>query len=120
MINFNFLWYPDNAWVLVYIAEMFDSNNDFMFEHTSKISLEDIKEAKKMVVEDEKPKVVSPYTYVRKKKFSIKTIYIKRIINVLMAILIIICLFLLWNVLSNPSKNRNTELKGGNLYEYTY
>ena len=25
MINFNFLWCPDNAWVLVYIAEMFES-----------------------------------------------------------------------------------------------
>ena len=25
MINFNFLWCPDNVWVLVYIAEMFES-----------------------------------------------------------------------------------------------
>ncbi len=99
---------------------LIDEFNDFMFEHTSKISLEDIKEAKKNVIEEDKPKVVSPYTYVKKKKFSIKSVYIKRIITVLVAIFIIIFLLYIWNVVSNPNKNRNTELKGGNLYEYTY
>ena len=99
---------------------LIDEFNDYMFEHTSKISLDDIKEAKKMVTDDDKNKVVSPYTYVRKKKFFIKPIYVKRIMTAIGILFIIGCLFLLWNLISNPNKNRNTELKGGNLYEYTY
>ena len=97
-----------------------DEFNDFMFEHTSKISLEDIKEARKNMKEEEKPKVISPYTLVRKKKFKINIKYVKRIIYVLGVIAILVCLFLIWNLISTPGKKESTELKGGNLYEYTY
>ena len=45
-----------------------DEFNDFLFEHTSKISLEDILEAKQKKEEEEK-KIVSPYTKSTKKTF---------------------------------------------------
>ena len=96
-----------------------DEFNDFMFEHTSKISLEDIKEARKKVKEEEKTKIASPYTQIKKKKFDIKSAYIKRIGYILLGITIVICLILILNTLNRPSKNISTELKGGCLYEYT-
>ena len=42
--------------------EVVEEFNDFLFEHTSKISLDDILEAKKKLEEKEEPKVRSPYT----------------------------------------------------------
>lgn len=45
--------------------------NDFLFEHTSKISLDDILEAKKKYdTEKEEKKIKSPYTKEYKKKFN--------------------------------------------------
>ena len=54
--------------------EIMDEFNDFLFEHTSKISLNDILEAEKE--RDKKPekKVSSPYTIVKPKKVNIKKI----------------------------------------------
>ena len=48
-----------------------DEFNGFLFEHTSKISLEDIKEAQRKLEEKEQKKIKSPYTIVHKKKLSI-------------------------------------------------
>ena len=46
-----------------------DEFNDFLFEHTSKISLDDIMEAKKKKEEEEKTKKIqSPYTKEYKRK----------------------------------------------------
>ena len=45
-----------------------DEFNDFLFEHTSKISLDDIKEAQRKLEEKDQKKIKSPYTIVRKKK----------------------------------------------------
>ena len=59
--------------------------NDFLFEHTSKISLEDILEAKKMKEEDDK-KISSPYTIKPKKKINVAPI----ILSILGAILLIL------------------------------
>lgn len=47
---------------------MVDEFNEYLFDYTSKLSLEDIKKAK---IEDEKikePKIVSPYTLEKKRK----------------------------------------------------
>ena len=41
-------------------TEVADEFNDFLFEHTSKISLEDILEAKKKIEEKEENKIKSP------------------------------------------------------------
>ena len=73
--------------------KVLDEFNDFMFEHTSKISLDDIKEAKKLSKEmEETPKIVSPYTYIPKKKFSLKKIKWK---NILIGGLIILALIII-------------------------
>ena len=50
--------------------EIIDEFNDFLFEKTSKISLDDIKEAQKKV-DNEKKKISSPYTNQEKKKIAI-------------------------------------------------
>lgn len=47
-----------------------DEFNSFLFEHTSKISLEDIREAQKKQEEKEEKKVKSPYTKKYKDKFN--------------------------------------------------
>ncbi len=63
--------------------------NDFLFEHTSKISLKDIMEAEK---KDEKKanEISSPYTYIRKKKHSVAKLKVLGIWFALMLILILI------------------------------
>ena len=49
--------------------KVIDEFNDFLFAHTSRISLEDIQEARKIVEENTK-KVKSPYTIEHKEKFN--------------------------------------------------
>ena len=46
-----------------------DEFNDFLFEHTSKISLDDIREAQKSLNEKKENKIKSPYTMIPNKKF---------------------------------------------------
>lgn len=48
-----------------------DEFNGFLFEHTSKISLDDIREAQRKLEEKEEKKVKSPYTIEHKKKLPI-------------------------------------------------
>lgn len=67
---------------------MVDEFNEFLFDYTSKISLDDIKKAKKQVevkIAKEEKKISSPYTYERKKKLCLK----KYVFIVLISILII-------------------------------
>lgn len=102
-----------------------DEFNDFMFEHTSKISLDDILEARKLAAEkeSEKPKIVSPYTKVHKQKFDFNKIKLKPL---LLSITIIIVLILLVIILINNKQNKkeivSSELMGSmeELYEFTY
>lgn len=54
----------------VNVDKVSDQFNDFLFEKTSKISLDDIKEAQKKV-DNEKKKISSPYTNQEKKKIAI-------------------------------------------------
>ena len=60
--------------------DIIDEFNDFMFEHTSKISLDDILEARRLAKEkdeSENQKVVSPYTYVKTSKIKLNLLKIK-------------------------------------------
>ena len=93
--------------------------NDFLFEHTSKISLSDIMEAKKKKEEEEKnkeeKKVQSPYTkeYKKKiKKWPIVLIITFFILIIILAILVIKTI--------NKEPLISSELKGIEVYEYTY
>ena len=97
-----------------------DEFNDFMFEHTSKISLDDIKEAKKKIHKEEKPVITSPYTQIKKKKLYIKPIYIKRFFIGLGIIVCIMCAYFIIRKVTTPTNKVSTELKGVMNYEYTY
>lgn len=104
----------------VELDKIMDEFNDFMFEHTSKISLDDIKEARTFKKqEEEKEKVVSPYTRIRtKKNLPIKQIII--ILGIILAILLIIFIFI---KISSKEEKITTELMGSegmSIYEFTY
>lgn len=57
--------------------DMIDEFNEFLFDYTSKISIEDIKKAKKRVEVSqakEEKRIASPYTIERKRKWNVRTI----------------------------------------------
>ena len=83
-----------------------DEFNGFLFQHTSKISLEDILEAQKRKVDDEK-KVKSPYTKEYKKKKSIWPI-----IYILLGIIVVVLIILVvLSSIDNKKPVRVDELK---------
>ena len=92
---------------------LLDEFNDFMFEHTSKISLDDIKEARKINKElEETPKIMSPYTYIPKKKFTLKSIKWKKILMIAIAILAIIIVISIIHICTKKEDKVTTELLG--------
>ena len=99
--------------------KVIDEFNDFMFEHTSKISLSDILEAEKEVSTKEKKVVHSPYTIPSRPQINVK--YLKFIIiGFLVVVFLFIVIILLKNMLL-PDDKVSSELKSKievNLYEY--
>ena len=95
-----------------------DEFNGFLFEHTSKISLDDIKAAQKKQDEKEK-KTRSPYTIEYKKKVSFWAI-----VGVVSAFLILSLIIYLVVSNANKAPTQVEELKpyGGReyIYEFTY
>ena len=96
--------------------KVIDEFNGFLFEHTSKISLEDIKMAQKKMEEEEK-KATSPYTKEYKKKVGPWPF--------VMAIVFIVVIFaILYLIIStiNKAPERTTELmtneRGNVSYEF--
>lgn len=74
--------------------------NDFLFEHTSKISLDDILEAKRQLdIEKEEKKVKSPYTKEYKERFHYRRLFI--VIGILS--LVVIFIFLLFSLFNKES-----------------
>ncbi len=95
-----------------------DSFNEFLFEKTSKISLDDIREAEKRIEENkEEKKVKSPYTIISKKRTNIWPILIWLGIVI---IAISIVLIIIKNINEEPI--RSSELRGSmeDYYEFTY
>ena len=95
-----------------------DEFNDFLFQHTSKISLDDIRSAQKKKESEEK-KIKSPYTIEHKEKINLWP-FVYVIIGVLLLALII------YLVVSNINKapSRVDELKAyvgkeKSIYEFT-
>ena len=78
--------------------------NDFLFEHTSKISLDDILEAKRQLdIEKEEKKVKSPYTKEYKEHFHYRRLFV--VIGIVAAVVIVIFLILsLFNKESTDSR----------------
>ncbi|MDD3241451.1 MAG: helix-turn-helix domain-containing protein [Bacilli bacterium] len=81
-----------------------DEFNDFLFEHTSKISLEDLKELKSVVKKEKE--VISPYTVKKKKK--IKTIPLLVILLILTVTMLIAYVIM---ICGNDENTINSELK---------
>ena len=95
--------------------EVTEEFNDFLFEHTSKISLEDILEARKLK-EEEAKKISSPYTIIHKKKINIAPYVLGTLITFLVLLLAIIIVKEV-----NKKPVRTSELKGSVVsFEHTY
>ena len=96
--------------------KVIDEFNGFLFEHTSKISLEDIKMAQKKMEEEEKG-ATSPYTKEYKKKVGPWPF----IIAIVLIVFIFIILYLIISTI-NKAPERTTELmskaRGNLIYEY--
>ena len=96
--------------------KVIDEFNGFLFEHTSKISLEDIKMAQKKMEEEEKG-ATSPYTKEYKKKVGPWPF----IIAILLIVFIFIILYLIISTI-NKAPERTTELmskeRGNVIYEF--
>lgn len=72
--------------------DLVDEFNEYLFDYTSKLSLDEIKKARKEEKKDAiEKKIKSPYTIVRKQGFYIPPV----IIYVLIGILIVILLYLI-------------------------
>lgn len=76
-----------------------DSFNEYLFEQTSKISLEEIEEAKKLKEEKEKDmKILSPYTVTSKDR---KRLYIFSVVAILLVVVAIFFYILVRNNSNN-------------------
>lgn len=77
--------------------DIIDEFNEYLFDYTSKISLDDIKRAKKQIEkkEEKQDRIASPYTIERERKWSIPPfmIYLVMIIAIACAIWYIVSLF---------------------------
>ncbi len=96
-----------------------DEFNGFLFEHTSKISLDDIKEAQKKLEEKEEKKIKSPYTMEHKKKMSIWPFVL---IPVIIFILFIIIYLIVSTINKAPVVDTElmTEVRKEYVNEFTY
>ncbi len=93
-----------------------DDFNDFMFEHTSKISLDKLNSEKNLKKNTNQKKVISPYTKIPKPKKNYKPFFI----GILSFLLIILVIYLIVK-LTNPGKVIDNELKGVDVtYEFSY
>ena len=97
------------------LEKVSDEFNDFLFEKTSRISLDDIKEARKRKQEEEK-KVSSPYTKIPPQKVNFAPV----VLAFLIAILVLLVIYLIFRSL-DTDEVRNTELMGRDgCYEFAY
>ena len=99
--------------------EVIDEFNDFLFEKTSKISLQDILDAEKKTNEDNSKKIASPYTIVKPKKKDRKGL----LLGILFVLIIIFLIIINFNLVKPKKEIITSELKskieGDYLYELT-
>ncbi len=98
-----------------------DEFNDFLFEHTSKISLDDILEAQKEI---EQKKVISPYTKPPKRPFyyDLNLNTKPLLITLIVVLVILIILFLYVRSVDQKTPVISSELLGNrsDVCEFTY
>ena len=95
------------------VSKMLDEFNDFIFEKTSKISLDDIKNAKSH--EEVENRISSPYTKIKHSKYDVAPIVL--IITVLLFISLIV--YLILKVVTEEPKISKELLGKGVYYEFT-
>lgn len=99
--------------------EVIDEFNDFLFEKTSKISLQDILDAEKKTNEDNSKKIASPYTIIKPKKKDRKGL----LLGILFVLIIIFLIIIIFNLVRPKKEIITSELKskieGDYLYELT-
>lgn len=88
---------------------MVDEFNEYLFDYTSKLSLEDIKKAQKADEKAKEPKIVSPYTIEKKRKKIIPPIIIWGIIIALVGIVAYFVIITIDNNDQPTSKNSILE-----------
>ena len=86
--------------------KLIDTFNEYLFEYTSKIPLEDIEKAMKEQKKEELPekKIVSPYTT------STKKVNLKLVIPIVVAFALIIGLIIWWSVKQITVDNMTTDM----------
>lgn len=90
--------------------DIVDEFNEYLFDYTSKISIDDIKNAQKKnlkEVKNKEPKVMSPYTLERKGNFFLPIWLIGLLSIIFIIIIIIICLKFIGNENKNKKINDN-------------
>ena len=97
------------------VEKMLDEFNDFVFEKTSKISLDDIKKANNKVVE-EKNHISSPYTKIKHTRYDFAPIVL--LITVLLLISLIVYL-VLKIATEEPKISKELSNMKGDYYELT-
>ncbi len=88
--------------------DMIDEFNEFLFDYTSKISIEDIKKARKQVEVNkakEEKRIASPYTMAHKRKRNIPLI----LVYVLVCILIVGVICLVYHQTTGENKTPETS-----------
>lgn len=93
--------------------ELIDEFNEYLFDYTSKLSLEDIKKESKKRKEDEH-KIRSPYTIERKNE----RLYQYITYGAIVLLFVIIC-YLLYSIATATNDNDEGNLVYGGTYEFT-
>lgn len=81
--------------------DIVDEFNEYLFDYTSKISLQEIKEAKKKVKGEEEKRIASPYTMEHKEKHIIPP----ALIVILVTILLFIIVYFSYVLINDTNKN---------------
>lgn len=90
--------------------EMVEDFNEYVFDYTSKISLEDIKKANKKNEKKNQKKILSPYTVDKKNSKAIPTLVIWGLI-VFFICIIIYCIILVLDKNNNNDTNNGINTK---------
>ena len=99
--------------------KIIDEFNGFLFEHTSKISLDDIKAAQRKLDQKEGKKVQSPYTIEHKKKMSIWPFVV---ISIVIGVLFLVIYLIVSTINKAPVVDTELmpEVREEYNYEFTY
>jgi len=84
---------------------MVDEFNEYLFDYTSKLSLDDIRKAKKEDEKTKEPKIVSPYTLEKKRKRIIPPI----IIWILIVMVLGIVVYFVVDAINDSNENATTN-----------